>query len=155
VYQLYIIRCGTIMPLHFYLFAGKTASVIRRLLRSPARSVRVHLSETKFLFAFSARVVQQAAAGPREAVLISGNNRASARRQLNGISLVVTGQRLVECKDASTADDTAQWKVAVADRCLDSSDETSTTRDTVSARVRRHRRRRRQADYTLAHATPS
>jgi len=144
------------MPLYFYLFAGKTASVIRRLLRSPARSVRVRLSETKFLdLRLQRSSVQHAAAGPREAVLISGNNRTSARRQLNGISLVVTGRRLVECKDASTADDTAQWKVAVADRCLDRSDETSTTRDTVSARVRRHRRRRRQADYTLAHATPS
>jgi len=139
------------------LICGKAAWIVSRLLVSPARLIR--LSETKFLLAVNILrrrpVVQEAVGRPRASVFTIGNNPAlgcgyrAVRRRLDGFSVVVDGWRLVECEDASATDDTAQWKIAVADSRLDRPHETSTTSDAVSARERLHRRRRRQAYYTL------
>jgi len=66
------------------------------------------------------------------------------------VLVVVDGlRRLVECEDASSADDATQRQVAFADRRLDGAHEAAPTRDAVRARERPHRRRRRQTHHAL------
>ena len=150
----YNIHCCTSALSRLDVFADKSATVVVRLLLSPVRGVL--LPDSKFLFVVSVlrrrRVTWRAARAP---ILTAGNDPGAGRerRRLDGDSVIVDGRRLVEREDTSPADDAAQWKAAIADRRLDRSHETSTTRDAVSAWESLHRRRCRQTHYTLAYIT--